>query len=139
MSKRTRDERGSVSLYWAVVIMAIFAIVGLVVDGGGKVQATQQADEIAREAARAAGEQIETSAAAGGQLTVDTAAGANAARDWLKTAGITGTVTINGATVTIDVQTVYQTKFLTAIGIPNLPVTGHAQVVATQVLAGKAR
>ncbi|MGH3974134.1 MAG: hypothetical protein ACRDS9_12545, partial [Pseudonocardiaceae bacterium] len=39
-----RDERGSTALFYVVIVFALFATIGLVVDGGGKIRALQQAD-----------------------------------------------------------------------------------------------
>ncbi len=53
-----QDERGSVSLMLVVVMLGLLAAAGLVVDGGAKLRAVQQATAAAGEAARAATQQI---------------------------------------------------------------------------------
>ena len=65
-------EAGSVTLFFVVAALALFAMVGLVVDGGTKIRAAQQADGLAEEAARAGGQQIAVPAAVrGNRITAD--------------------------------------------------------------------
>jgi Flp pilus assembly protein TadG len=52
-------ECGVVTIWAAVIVVVIFLIVGLVVDGGAMVHATQRADSVAREAARIAGQWVD--------------------------------------------------------------------------------
>mgnify|MGYP002683303277 FL=1 len=48
-------ERGSITLWAVIITSAVLVVMGLVVDGAGQMRATQRADQVAREAARAAG------------------------------------------------------------------------------------
>lgn len=64
------DERGSVSI-WAVLIVAAFTmIVGISVDLVGQVGAKERANDVAAQAARIAGQQIDPDALMGGSHTV---------------------------------------------------------------------
>ena len=56
--RRRRNERGSVTLWAVIITTAVLMIMGLVVDGGAQLRATQRADQVAREAARAAGQAV---------------------------------------------------------------------------------
>lgn len=134
---RSGAERGSVTLWVAVMVIAFFAIIGLVVDGGGAVRATQEADAIAREAARAAGQAITQSAQAAGNKTVtlDTATARFAAQKYLASAGAAGRVSVDGATITVTATVRYQPMFLTALG--PLAVTGTAFARAAKVFEGE--
>ena len=68
---RTGDtQRGSVTVFFAVAAIGLFAMVGLVVDGGTKVKAIQRADRVAAEAARAAGQAIDVPTAIVGDVPV---------------------------------------------------------------------
>ena len=51
---KLRDDKGVATIYFVIMTVAFLAIIGLVVDGAGKVQANQQAYSTADGAARAA-------------------------------------------------------------------------------------
>src|SRR5512142_163776 len=90
-----RDDDGRVALLVLVLTVAVLAMIGLSVDGGGKVRALERADELASEAARAAGQAIYApQAIEGGDKIVDPAAAAAAAQNYLTATGVTGTVTV---------------------------------------------
>ncbi|MEI2811930.1 MAG: Tad domain-containing protein [Nocardioides sp.] len=59
MTRRTRDERGSISIWMVTASFVMMMLVGLAVDLGGQVHAKQRAHNIAAEAARTGGEQVE--------------------------------------------------------------------------------
>ena len=46
--RRRRNERGSVTLWAVIITTAVLMIMGLVVDGGAQLRATQRADQAAR-------------------------------------------------------------------------------------------
>lgn len=49
-----RGDRGGIAVFVAICTVVLLAIAGLVLDGGGKLRATERADALALEAARAA-------------------------------------------------------------------------------------
>mgnify|MGYP005613178163 CR=1 FL=1 len=51
---KLNEDKGVATIYFVIMTVAFLAIVGLVVDGAGKVQANQQAYTTAASAARAA-------------------------------------------------------------------------------------
>lgn len=55
---RGRNDRGSTTLWFVIIAFVLVVMTGLVVDGGGKIQARQRANFVAEEAARAAGQEI---------------------------------------------------------------------------------
>ena len=138
MMRRTRDERGSISIWLAVSSFVMMILVGLAVDLGGQVHAKQRAHDIAAEAARTGGEQVQAAPAIEGQyVAVDTVAARNAAEDYLAAAGVTGTVTVTGGdTITVDVTDTYSPKFLSFIGIGDLTVTSQASARLIRSLGG---
>ncbi|MFD0332176.1 hypothetical protein ACFQZC_38250 [Streptacidiphilus monticola] len=77
------------------MIIGIFAVLALVVDGAGRLQALAKAEGTAQEAARAGAQALDVGQAIQGQgFTVDTSGqAAAAARAYLTQAGVTGTVT----------------------------------------------
>ena len=76
---RLADDRGDASIMLVVVMVALIAMLGLVVDVGGRLRAADEAAYVARQAARAAGQQIETSQAQDGTWPDVTNSGAQAA------------------------------------------------------------
>ena len=128
MMHRTRDDRGSLSLWLVTASFVMMMLVGLAVDLGGQVHARQRAHDVAAQAARAGGQQVRPAPAVRGEyVAVDPFAARNAAQDYLAAAGATGSVTITGGdTITVNVTDTYNPKFLSIIGIGNLPVSGEA-------------
>ncbi|MFF7074865.1 pilus assembly protein TadG-related protein [Streptomyces pseudovenezuelae] len=128
---RTRlDDAGGITVFVAVCVIALIGIIGIAVDGGSKMRATERADYIAGEAARAGGQAIDPAEAISGTaIVVDPQDAAAAAQAYLSSAGATGTVSVSGdgKTLTVDVTGSYDTKFLSVVGIGSLSVTGHGK------------
>lgn len=120
------DDTGSVSLYALLVTLTVFLLIGLITDGAGRVRALADANHAAREAARAAGQALNGGDLISGDRTpdVDTAAAAHAARAYLDTTGVTGTVTVSGTTITVTTTTTYANPLISNLGHATL--TGHA-------------
>ena len=138
MRMRARDERGSISIWLVTSSFVMMMLVGLAVDLGGQVHAKQRAHDVAAQAARAGGQQVQAAPAIEGHfLAVDTAAARQAAEEYLAAAHVSGTVTITGGdTITVDVTDVYNPKFLSAIGVGDLTVTGEASARLIRSLGG---
>ncbi|MET9037665.1 TadE/TadG family type IV pilus assembly protein [Streptomyces mirabilis] len=129
-TQRLHDDRGGVTVFVAICVIALLGIIGIAVDGGGKMRATERADFIATEAARAGGQAIDPAQAiAGTAITVDPQAAQAAAQAYLRSADMAGTVAVSadGKTLTVTTTSTYNTKFLPAAGIGSLPVTGHGK------------
>lgn len=141
MSRYTRDEQGSTTLFFVVIIVAIFLMIGLVVDGGGKIRALQRADSVAGEAARAGGQEIKASDAVQGRgVFVETAAAKRAARAYLAAASVQGDVQVtNGNRLRVTTTTHYSPVFLGLIGVGELTTHGSADVRLVQGIDGKER
>ncbi|MFH8698855.1 TadE/TadG family type IV pilus assembly protein [Streptomyces chartreusis] len=124
------DDRGGVSAFVAVCVLALIGITGIAVDGGSKMRATERADYIAGEAARAGGQAIDPAEAiTGTAIAVDPQDAAAAAQSYLRGAGVTGTVSVSddGKTLTVVVNDAFDTTFLPVVGIGSLSVTGHGK------------
>jgi Flp pilus assembly protein TadG len=126
--RSTDRQRGSISLMVAVLGVALLVAIGLVVDGGRYVTASQLADNAAAEAGRAAGQHIASPAVLGRQPEVDTARAVEAARDYLAAAGVDGTVTVTGAEITITANVERTPVLLTVAGVRTIAATGSATV-----------
>jgi hypothetical protein len=124
-------ETGSTTAFTLVLVLAVIAFAGLVLDGGLAVSAKVQSISTAQSAARAGADQLDLQALrATGQLRLDPARAQATARDWLARAGATGTVTATTDTVTVTVTARSRTQLLHLIGVVDIPVTGTAAAQA---------
>jgi Flp pilus assembly protein TadG len=112
----------------AVLMVALLALAGLVIDGGRKLNEAENAYAIAQEAARAGAGQVDTSVAYGsGVFRVDQARAITAAQDYLASAGYQGSVTADGTdAIRVSVTVTQQTAVLSLIGIDTMSSTGTA-------------
>jgi hypothetical protein len=127
---RGRDrgpDRGRVSVFVAAAMPAMLLFMGLMWDASGYLRALHRADNIAAEAARAAGQAIDLPlAVAGERIVVDPEAAAGAAAGYLADAGASGTVEVSAdrRTVTVTVALTYHPVFLGAFGFGPYLVDG---------------
>jgi Flp pilus assembly protein TadG len=129
MRARMRADDGAFLPMVAVVLVALFAMVGMAVDGGGKMRAQIHADNIAAEAARAGGQAIDVGKAVAGTAdVVDPAKAQAAAQEYLRVAGVKGSAHVlpNHREITVTVQINYRTKLLNLIDMNSFPVVGTA-------------
>ena len=118
-------ERGAIGVFLVVLVPGLLLIIGLAVDGGAKVAATQRANAIADEAARAGGQALDISAALDGRIQLDPAAAVAAAQDYLDRNDVQGAVTVvDGDTLTVTTTITEPTAFLGLIGIQTMTVEG---------------
>jgi hypothetical protein len=109
------DDRGSMSLFVLITVVALFFVAALVYDGAGRLRALTRAEGAAHEAARAGGQAVDASKAiSGGGITVDRNAAVAAARTYLSREGASGTVTVSedGGSLEVTVIESYQALFL---------------------------
>ncbi|MGB7963928.1 MAG: pilus assembly protein TadG-related protein [Propionicimonas sp.] len=126
---RPRGDDGSISLMLVVLVLALFVCVGLVVDGGAKLRAVQQATQVAGEAARAATQQVDVGQVQqSGQVRLDPVAARHAAQAALTEAGVTGTVTVAAGQVRVEASVTRPTVFLGLAGLDQ--VTGHGSATS---------
>ncbi|HRK48450.1 MAG TPA: pilus assembly protein TadG-related protein [Nocardioides sp.] len=127
-TRRSRDERGSISVWFATAALAMIILVGMAVDLGGKVHTQQQARSAAAQAARTGAQEVQGSPAVRGEdLHVDLTAAKTAALDYLRAAGVEGTVrVVDGDTLIVTTTDTYTSKFLGIIGLDTMQVTGEA-------------
>ncbi|WP_033344426.1 pilus assembly protein TadG-related protein [Catenuloplanes japonicus] len=88
---RADRDRGRVSIFLAIALFAVLVIIGLSFDAAGRVRTLQRANNLAAEAARAGGQQIDVERAMrDGVAVVDMTAASTAAVDYLQRAGVAG-------------------------------------------------
>jgi len=113
MTTRRHDERGSISIFVAVLGVAFVMVAGLAVDGGRKLGALSDARHLADNAARAGAQAVDTDAyRMTGVVAVDPRAATDAASEFLAATGHAGAVTVDGATVTVTVRLRVDTRIL---------------------------
>ena len=125
------SERGSLSMFTAVTMVGIFAILALVVDGGGRLQALSHAEGTAQEAARTGAESINVGQAVSGEgISINPVTAITAAQSYLRQAGVTGTVTYDQATDTLNVTVSdHYTPLFDFFGSSDLTGKGSATLV----------
>lgn len=131
--RRPAPDAGRVSVFLAIALTAVIVIIGLAYDGAGRFRTMQRADNLAAEAARAAGQAIELPRAVLGQdKVVDREAARAAAQAYLQAAGVTGTVEVlepERQAIRVTVNLNYDTAMLGVIGYQQIAVTGSATAV----------
>lgn len=142
-TRRTlHDERGSALSTGAVLLVTVFTLIlGIAVDLSGQVQTKRQANDVAAQAARIAGQQLDADRFldSGGRIRLSNSAARKAAQDYIEHAGMTGTVTIDGTEITVTATAQYNAVILPIVGITTLPVTATADARAVRALDGTER
>ncbi|HEX8628702.1 MAG TPA: hypothetical protein VF755_11080 [Catenuloplanes sp.] len=125
------DDTGRVSVFLAIALTAVIIIIGLAYDGAGRFRTMQRADNLAAEAARAAGQAIVLpQAVMGGPKVIDPEEARLAAHAYLRSAGVTGRVEViepDRLRVVVDLS--YRPAMLGIIGFQRIAVTGSATAV----------
>lgn len=126
--RRVRSERGAVAIFAVVVVFALFLAIGLVVDGGSRIQAMQRADELAAQAARTGAQSVHIGDD-GTHPTIDVGPACRAASTYLVQAEAEpGECTpVNDTTLRVSASVSYENVFLSLIGAPSSSVTGTAE------------
>lgn len=127
-----RDD-GRVSLFLAVAMTGVLAIIGLAYDGAGQLRTLQRADDLAAEAARSGGQVIDRARAIeGGPKEIDEPGARVAVDGYLRAAGTTGhTVSfpvVDGEKqIRVRVTVTYRRHMLGLFGFGNtVTVSGEA-------------
>jgi hypothetical protein len=131
------DENGRVTAFVVVLVTAVIAFSGLVLDGGlalaGKVRAIGEAQEAARAGAQA----IDLSAyRASGTLRLVPDQATSLARHYLAAVGRHGSVAVAGNTVTVTVSDTHSSILLGVVGIDSITVTGTGQAQPQRGISG---
>lgn len=123
------SERGAITPMVVVVVLALLLMVGLVVDAGAKLNAVSQANDVAAQAAHAAAAELDAAGTlATGVVAIDDTQAQAAGMAVIAAAGMTGSVSIDDASVTVTTTCIKPTSFVSIIGINTVQGTGTAQV-----------
>lgn len=118
-----RDERGSASIWAILVIAGAFTVLlGLVVDGGRVIDERVAASRAAAQAARAGADALSAASVRNGSDAVDAEAARSRAQSYLQDAGMDGTVSVAGDTVTVRITAESENQVLGVIGVTSFPI-----------------
>ncbi|MEU5562888.1 pilus assembly protein TadG-related protein [Micromonospora musae] len=133
MTAGSGRDAGRVSIFLAVAMVGVLAVIGLSYDGAGQLRTLQRADNLAAEAARAGGQAVDRATAiAGGPKRIDKRLARAAVVDYLAAAGAAGhTVSfpvVNGETlIRVRVTITYRRSMLGLLGFDDtITVSGEA-------------
>ena len=122
-------ERGEVSELAIVILVALFLVIGLVVDGGAKMNAAAEASATAQDAARVGAQPLESLPSDTQPAQLSASGAATAAESYLSQAGATGSArVIDPTTIEVTVTSSEDTVFLGLIGIHSVSATRTARV-----------
>ena len=121
---RIRTERGSASVWAMLVITGAFTVLlGLVVDGGRLLDARTASSRAAAQAARVGADALSSASVRDGHDAINVEAAKARAQNYLHDAGMSGTVTVSGRTVSVTVTGKSTTQILGVIGIDSFPIS----------------
>lgn len=125
-------DRGSISLYFAIVTLAALMMAGLVLDGGAALATRERAADLATQAARAGAAALTPESLRGlpTGLQADPAAATRAADAVLSGGGATGQVQVSGASVTVTAHVPRHTVILSAVGLDDISQSASATATA---------
>ena len=126
---RAGDDTGSLVAFVLLLLIALLALVGLVVDGGAALTAHQAAEVEAEQAARSGAGAIDVDALRSGTVEIDPGAAVAAAEQFAAAAGHPGTAEVNGGVVTVSIPNEVPTTVLGIVGIGSIGVSAVASAV----------
>ncbi len=122
-------DDASISAFLVLFLVALFALMGLVLDGGRAMSAQEAAHDEAEQAARAGAGALSIDALRSGQVILDQQAAISEAVAYTISAGHPGTATVTNGVVTVTVTYRMSTSLLGIVGISSLPVSATASAV----------
>lgn len=135
--RRSGDDAGQVTPFVVILVVALLALAGLVLDAGLALSAKVQALDAAQAAARAGAQELDLNIyRTTGEARLNPAAAQNAAQAWLAAAALDGSASATVTDVTVIVHRTHQTQLLQLIGISSLNVSATATATAVQGVTG---
>lgn len=132
MRRRATADRGQVTAMWAILTLALLVLGGLIYDGGQILTARREANNLARQAARAGAQALDETATRLGTPALDPVAAEAAAHAYLARRNATGTARADPTRITVTVTIVQPTPLLALAGLSQRTVTGTATAHPTQ-------
>ena len=122
--RRLRGEHGQVVPFFLVLAPVLLVLVGLVFDGGQILTARRDANNLARQAARAAVQELDVNSVRAGAPVLDPVAADASARRYLADRGVNPVaVVVSAERVEVTVSIDQPTPLLSVIGISHRRVT----------------
>jgi len=122
-------ERGAITAFVAVIATALVMVAGLVYDGGQILATQARVRDVAGGAARAGAQEVDLDALrSSGTVVVDPVRAEAAALAHLQRSGAAGTVTVDGASVTV---TATQTHSMVILPVADRSVSATDTATAT--------
>jgi Flp pilus assembly protein TadG len=123
------DQAGSLTAFLAVFCLALFVLIGLVVDAGRAIAERAAVMTDAQQAARAGAGVLSVGALRSGEIDVDPAGAVRAASAYLASVGQVGTTSVTGQTVTVHVTADLPTVILGVVGVNRMVVSVTASAL----------
>jgi hypothetical protein len=125
------EESGSLTAFLAVLCLALFALIGLVVDAGRAVAERSTLMAQAQQAARQGADQVSVPALRSGILQLEPTLAIAAADSYLRSVGLEGSSSVSGQIVIVQVDIDEPTVILGLFGVDRikLSVTARATFV----------
>ena len=120
------DERGSVMVFWLVLLPILVATIGLTFDAGQILAARREALDNAQNAAVAGTQGLNETATRVGNTSLDPSLVAVEVNAYLALVGATGSHTSTSETVTVTVTETVEMEMLSILGIEAKTVSGTA-------------
>jgi Flp pilus assembly protein TadG len=122
------NERGAVTVFVVVFMLALMLVAGLVFDGGNVLAARQEAANVASSAARAGAQALDVAAARSSSGTpLDASAAIARADSYLSQTGYSGVASVHGNQVLVEVTITQETFLLGLAGIASMTVHGRGE------------
>ena len=123
--RRWHDEGGQVTAFIVVIVVAVIALGGLVIDGGNTLAAKRRAIDDADGAARAGAQALDPARyRTAGSVAPVTAEAQQAAQQYLTRTGHSGQARVEGDRIIVTVVIDQPTTLLRIVGVRSLTVTG---------------
>jgi len=135
---RLREDRGGLGVFLIVLVVSVIALAGLVVDGGGILAGRRLAYDAASQAAQAGSQAVDVESIRMGVPSprLDPGTAHANAMAVLAGAGVTGTATIVGDSITVTATTTVDMQILGPFGVGAKTVTGTASARAVRGVHG---
>ena len=133
--RRTKPaDSGQATAFVVVMMVALLVLAGLVVDGGRYFTARRQAQNIAAGAARAGAQGVSEDSLRDATIapTLDPQVAHDRADAFLRSSNATGTIAVDGDTVTVTVTMTVSPFILGIVGVGDRHLTATESAVARQ-------
>ena len=132
--RRLVGDQGQVAPMVVILVVAILALGGLVLDGGRILATRREANSLASSAARAGAQSVDLNAARADQSRLDPVEAESKARQFLQASGNDGTIIVSADQVEVTITMTAHPVLLSLVGMGDRPVTGHgtARIVRGQ-------